>query len=61
MVSRHLVRPQDLAEQVGEALGQPARVHKNERCLVALDMGSYPLDDLGHLLLGEDGRELLFG
>ena len=60
MVGRYLVRSQKFAEQVGEALGQPARVDEHECRLVPLDMGGDALDDLAHLLLGKDSRELLF-
>ena len=61
VVGRHLVRSQDLAEQVGQALGQPAGVHENERRLVALDVGGDALDDVAHLFLRKDGRQLLLG
>jgi len=57
---RLLGRARDLSEQVGEALGQPAGVDEDERRLVALDMGGDALDDVAHLLLRQDSRELLF-
>ena len=61
VVGGDLVRAEDLAQQVGQALGQPPGVDEHEGRLVALHVLGDPLDDLAHLLLGKDGRQLLLG
>ena len=61
MMGGDLVRAEDLAQQVSQALGQPAGVDEHERCLVALHVLGDPRHDLAHLFLGKDGRHLLFG
>jgi hypothetical protein len=55
VVGRDLVGAQDLAQEVGQALGKPAGVHEHQGRAVALHVLGDALDYLAELLLGEDG------
>ena len=61
VVGGHLVGAQDLAQEVGQALGKPPGVHEHQGRAVALDVLGDALDYLAQLLLGEDGSQLLLG
>ena len=58
-MSGDLVRAEDLAQQMSQPLRQPARIDEHEGRLMPLHVLGDPRYDLGHLLLGKDGRHLL--
>ena len=58
MVRRDAVLAEALGEQVREPLGQPARVHEDQRGAVLRDVLRDPVEDLAPLLVRGDGLEL---
>ncbi len=61
MVRGHAVRADALGQQMREPLGEPPRVHEDERGAVLLDVRGDPVEDLAPLLVGRHGLQLAPG